>query len=467
MTRREPSLFARLVLLISLVLAFGAAVMITAAWHYARAAANAAYDRLLIGAALQMAESISVEDGKVVPDIPASAFEMLALSQEDRVFYRVVGVAGRTLTGYADLDPGPALGRAPSEPEVVEGTYQEVPVRMAIVARPVSDREVSGVIHVVLAQTELSRAALARELTWRAAILVAIMSLIALGGTAFAVNYALAPLRRLSAALGERAPGDLSALDVSTPREILPFVTAINHFMARLRERMNLLQRFVADAAHQIRTPLTALSSQIELLSHSEMDMAARERVSRIRERSRQLARLTNQLLSHAMVIHRTEAVTFTPVDLKEIARRALKDAVPLSVDPDIVIAFEAPGHSVMMMGEPLSLKEALANVIDNALRHGAPSRLTVRVVEDGAGRVACEVEDDGPGIPQSRWDDVLMRFGSAAPEREGGGLGFAIAAEVCAAHDGALSFRAPQGVGPKESGFTVVLSFPRMESLP
>ena len=242
-------------------------VLGTAAWYYAREAANQAYDRLLVGAAYQIAEAVTVQDGALTVEPPASAFELLALSERDRIFYRVTDVHGDTLTGDDGLD-AIAVPAAETAPTVRDAVFKDVPVRLVRVVRTVSDPAVHGRVEITVAQTTESRAALARELTLRATILVAVMSILALGGTVFAIRYALQPIGRLATALAERDPHDVSPVAVDTPRELKPFVAAINVFISRLKLRMDLMQQFIADAAHQIRTPLTALTAQIELSSH-------------------------------------------------------------------------------------------------------------------------------------------------------------------------------------------------------
>jgi two-component system sensor histidine kinase TctE len=264
-------------------------------------------------------------------------------------------------------------------------------------------------------------------------------------------------LQRLGQALRRRDPRDLTPVSVSTPREIGPFVASINHFMGRLDERVTILQHFVADAAHQIRTPLTALSAQVDLLGQARLDASAQQHLARVQERAAELARLTNQLLSHAMVIHRADAVEFQTLDLTDVARRAFRAAIPTTVDPEIVVSFEGPDEPAIVSGDGVSLREAIVNVIDNALRHGVRSSLAIRVAVEGR-EARVEVEDDGPGIPPTDWSHVTRRFGTA-PSREGSaGLGFAIAAKVMVAHGGALRF-AEKGA----RGFTVILSLPRM----
>ncbi|WP_019400099.1 sensor histidine kinase [Chelatococcus sp. GW1] len=450
MARREPSLFARLIVLIALVLAAGAAALTTAAWYYARAAANEAYDRLLVGAAYQMAEAVHVQDGALTVEVPMSAFELLALSERDRIFYRIVDTSGRTLTGYGDLTLPGDDAPAPDRPALSNGTFMGVPVRLVRAARAFADPAVQGRVDVVVAQTIEARTALARELTLRAVALILAMSTLALGGPIFAIRHALKPMARVGAALRERDPHDVTPVTVATPRELRPFVSAINTFIARLKSRMDLMQQFVADTAHQIRTPLAALKSQVDLLSHHLGEPQARQHLARVEERVDQLSRLVGQLLSHAMISHRAAAVPFTPVDVTETVRRAIREAVPDTLDRDILTALEVPPKPIEVRGDAISLKEAVKNVIDNAVRHGAVTRLTVRLHEEN-GMVEIEVEDDGPGIAPELWPRVVERFGSPSPA--GSGLGLSIAADVLAAHGGSIGFRRGN-----EDGFAVVM---------
>jgi two-component system, OmpR family, sensor histidine kinase TctE len=453
MARREPSLFTRLIVLISLVLMAGAAALTTAAWYYARAAANDAYDRLLVGAAYQMAEAVTVQGGTLTVELPVSAFELLANSERDRIFYKIVDPGGRTLTGYPDLATPDSDAPAMAVPEARDGWFKGADVRVTKVGRFFSDSSVQGRVDVVVAQTTEARTALARELTLRAVALIIVMSVLALGGAVFAIRYALRPIGRVGAALRDRDPHDVTLITVSMPRELRPFVSATNEFITRLRGRMDLMQQFIADAAHQIRTPLTALKSQLQLLSRQPMDLKGLQHLTRVQERVDHLSRLANQLLSHAMVNHRAGAVPFEPIDVVEVVRRAIREAVPETLDRDVFTSLELPPGAVTIAGDAISLKEAVKNVIDNAVRHGAPTQLTLRVRQE-LKTVEIEVEDDGPGIPPELWPQVTERFG--APSPGGSGLGLSIAADVLAAHGGSLSFRARD-----KNGFAVIMCLP------
>ncbi len=454
----RPSLASRLMLRIGVLVAAGAVILVTAAWYYARAAADDAYDRLLVGAVLQMTESLAVEEGELTVSLPVSAFELLGLAGQDRIFYRVIDTAGRTLTGYDDLAVPPgAAGVMGDQPLVTGGCHGGEAVRMAVAARRLTDPAINGTARVVVAQTERARRDLARELTLRVVGLVVVMAAVAVAGTMLAIRYALRPVRGMGEALGRRDPHDLTPLSPEVPRELAPFVGSINHFMGRLDQRVGGLQRFIADAAHQIRTPLTALSAQLDLLEPAVAGEDGRRHLARVQDRLRELSRLTNQLLSHAMVIHRADVVQLKAVDLVDVARRAFRSAIPITIDHDTLVSFDAPQGPVMVLGDPVSLREAIANCIDNALTHGVVSRLEVRVVVRD-GRAMIEVEDDGPGIPAEDWPHMLQRFATTRAGDGGTGLGFAIAAEVMAAHGGELGFRRLEA-----GGFVVVAALPQL----
>ena len=458
MIRPGRSLYSRIILIIAVVFAAGSVALGTAAWFYARIAADDAYDRLLVGAALQIAESIYAQEGTISVDPPVSAFETLSLSVNDRIFYKVVDPRGEVLTGYDDLAPAGSFAEA-REPLISDSEYRGFPVRVAVVGRLVSDPVAPGWTHVIVAQTREARASLTRDLTLKALLLVFAMTSLAFLGVLFAVRRALEPLTRVERELRSRDPKDLTPLDLEIPREIQTLVFTINRFMDRLSGRIALMQRFIADAAHQIRTPLAGLASQVDLLTEETRPERREQQLNRVRERTAELGRLTNQLLNHAMIIHRAEIAEFDTIDLAVLARQVLINAVPLSLDRDVDISFKEPPDPVLMRGDAVSLREALSNLIHNALKHGAETRLEVRVfAEDDAAIV--EVVDDGPGIPVSEWQQVREPFHTKSAT--GSGLGLSIAGDVVRAHGGELRFRERS-----EDGFAVILHFRRLRDAP
>lgn len=448
--RIRGSLYARILAFIAVVICLGTAAVIAAAAHYARLAAGEAYDRLLVGGAVQVAENVFMQGGVLALDPPVAAFA--SLSAYDLVYYKVVDPRGVVVAGYPDLALDPAAAQQARRGVVVEdGSFQGEAVRVAVLGRKMDESD-GGWATVVLAQTTRARDTLARSLTRQAVLIVLAMGVLTMVAGAVAVRWALAPLIRIEKALAGRAPDDLKPIDVATPTEIRTLVSSINLFMGRLAGRIGLMQRFIADAAHQIRTPLAALDAQVELLGHETSAERREQQIERVRQRTAELGRLTNQLLNHAMVIHRGEIGAFAPVDLVELARAVLAASVPLSFDRDVRIAFDAPDEPVVVEGDAVSLREALSNIIHNALVHGATTRLSVSVGHDLDG-AWIEVNDDGPGIPEDHWARALEPFHSGTDS--GTGLGLAIAAEVMKAHHGRVDFRQDPA-----DGFSVVLQF-------
>ncbi len=449
--RQPPSLSARLIALMAVVLLGGAGALGGLAAVAARTAADAAYDRLLAGAAFQIAGALQIADGVASVDPPVSAFETLALADDDRIAYVVVGPDGTVLTGdplLAALVPE-ARALAPATANV---TVRGAAMRALVIDRPLSDRRVSGLARIVVAQTTLSRERLAWDLTAKALVGVIALSALALASIAFAVRLALQPLGRVEALLRRRTPTELTPVDLPVPREIRPLVDALNAFTERLAAHIQATHRFIADAAHQLRTPVAALAGQVDMLG-GESDHARREhQLDRIRERADDISRLTTQLLNHAMVIHRADTVAHDAIDLRDLVRTVLRTAIPLTEAREVEIGFDAGAEAVVVRGDAVSLGEALANLVHNALRHGVRSRLDLAVrAADGMGEVW--VTDDGPGLEDAAFARMLRPFQSGAAG--GFGLGLAIAAEVARAHGGGIAARRVP------AGFAVGLRIP------
>ena len=420
-------------------LASGATALAYAAWTYARVAADEAYDRLLVGAALQIAESVTVVPGRIAVDPPVSAFETLALAVDDRIFYNVTGPGGQVLTGHNDL-AAPAREARRERLILADGTYRGFKIRIASMTRDVTGPGVSGPVTVTVAQTRGARQELTLNLATKSIQLIAVMTALALGAVVLAVRLALRPLDTVRAALVARDPRDISAVDVAAPREISGLIDAINHVLGRLSERIRSMERFVADAAHQIRTPLTALTAQTGLLANEVDAEKRRYRIGRIQMRTDQLGRLTNQLLSHAMVIHRREVVPPEPIALSPLIQKVLSEAVPHSLERDLEVTFDAGGRDLIICGDRVSVSEALINVVSNAVRHGAPSRLSV-VLQRLDDQAVIVISDDGPGIPATEWERVLEPFVRLSETHGGSGLGLAITKDVVIAHGGSIEF--------------------------
>ncbi|MEO8242467.1 MAG: sensor histidine kinase N-terminal domain-containing protein [bacterium] len=430
---RAVSLTLRLAVALTLILSGGGAAVAIAAIAYGQNAAQQSYDRLLIGAANQIAEALTLKDGAINVDIPLAAFELLALAPQDRIFYAVYGPRGELITGYDGLD-GPKTGQ-----NLGDGTFTGAPVRLAEVDRRFAERSFSGTVRVVVGQTTRARAELTRSITRSALLAVVAAGLLMSGLAIFAVRSALGPLQRIERDLAARAPTDLTPLGVAVPREIGTLVSTMNRFMARIDRQVAATGRLIGDASHQLRTPIAAIRAQSELAA-GETDPARQHAiVARIHRRAVSLSRLTDQLLNHALIINRTDAVPLDLIDLRRVAMQAV-DEIDHDARSTDTLKIDLPEDPVMIQGDSFTLVEACKNLAANALRHGVPPAVIVVRVEGRKAVLA--VRDNGPGMPEDHWPDAGTRFArraSVSPTKVG--LGLSIVDAVARAHHGEMSF--------------------------
>lgn len=444
----SDSIFGRLRLLLVTVFALGTVVAMAAAWAFSTAAATDAYDRLLLSAAAQISDAIDVDQGRIVALPPDSAFETLAQSTGDRFFFAVRAPNGDVITGNPALT---VASSAPQEGAAIFGTrdFSGAPMRTVTLYRLIASPTTRGWSSVVVAQSLDARHGLVVRLMLKIGAAILFVGTLGFIASLVAVRKALAPFDRIGHALAERRAQDTAPLQVDSPRETQALVEAINDALRRLHGRMSKLESFTGIAAHQIRTPLSALSAQTELLLTDKTAKARVERVERLRKHIATLSRLTNQLLGQAMVSYRSERIPHQRVDLVELVHQLLRDAIPESLDRDLSVEFEPTDTSIFVEGDKISLREALVNLVGNAVTHGARSLMRVRIcVNDAAARAVVIVADDGPGIDPALWESAAQPFHLARNERDGAGLGLAIVADVARAHGGELVFaRAEDGL--------------------
>ncbi|HEY9548132.1 MAG TPA: sensor histidine kinase N-terminal domain-containing protein, partial [Kiloniellaceae bacterium] len=347
----------------------GTIILAAAALEYGRRAADQVYDQLLAGSALAIAETVNVIDKKLEADLPYAALDMLSLAPDDRVFYRIAAPGGETITGYSDL-PAPETIEVTGHPQFFDATYRGETVRFGILGRLVVEPAVQGWATVQVGQTRRAREALARSIAFDAITPILALTALALALAWIGVTLALRPLVQVGLDLRLRRPTDLHPVATPAPHEIQLLVDSLNRFMQRLRANMDTMQSFIAEAAHQIRTPLASLRVQAQTALDEDDPAVLRRSLERIERNAALASRLTHQLLSHAMVIHRGEAVAFEPVRLDEVVRQAIREAIPLA-EPGIDVDFRDTAGGATVSGDTVMLREAVKNVLDNAVRHG------------------------------------------------------------------------------------------------
>lgn len=404
---------------------------------YAHRAAEQAFDRLLAASALTIAGSVQIEDNGVTVEPPVSSLAML--SGSERVFYEARTSNGRLITGYADLAPALPLAQA-ATPVFAYVTYHDEPVRVATVGRLVSASQHAGWVTVRVAETLGSREELASEILGRGVLPLLVVSLVALGLLWFGVQRAFAPLAVLERDLRTRAPEDLTPLTTPVPREVHRLVEALNAFMQRLSIIMDTLNTLVADATHQVRTPLASLRAQAEVALEETDPKRLRERIGRIHQNATHASQLINQLLMDATITHRLGKGPPEPVGVAETINETRRRIGPVEAGRlRIEIAPEV--RRARIAGDRVALREMLRNLVDNALRYAPDGTVDIQATPVAGFRVALTVSDRGPGISDDEKEAVQQRFtrGRAGQSQSGSGLGLAIVRSVAMAHGGSL----------------------------
>ncbi|MCU0869015.1 MAG: sensor histidine kinase N-terminal domain-containing protein [Burkholderiales bacterium] len=398
---REPrSLRTRLLLSLAVPVTVLAAVAGWAAWQHARGFATETYDRWIGDSAVALSQLAVRRDGRVVVDVPLAAEHMLASDQRDRIYWRIETVDGRFLAGHRDLPTMPRALVPGAAPVCVDREYRGEPVRVA------SYRASDPPIVVAVAETTRKRASLRDELLADAVLPALGILLLSVVAVFAGVNRGLAPLDALAMRLRARRPDSDERIDpADAPREVRPLVEALDDLLERQGAMLDAQRRFTADAAHQLRTPLTGLRTQAELALRDPDPVAARAALERLLPVTQDASRLVAQLLATA----RAEDATATPapretLDLAALAREVTADWVPRALAADLDLGFDGPDAAVPIHGDRLLLREALGNLLDNAIKYcPRGSHVTVRVAADATGTgPTLAVVDDGPGVPAS-----------------------------------------------------------------
>lgn len=451
---KSASIRGRLLWHMCLLFSVGMVALYGAASTYATYAADSSYDRLLMGSAASIAETLSITQGEakeqISVDIPYAALDMLAAAPNDKVFYRVAGLDGTTVTGYGDLPPYRSpLGTLPANQEVrfFDATYRGEPVRFVILGREVRMGGRTGWIRIQVGQTREARSALATQLTLRALVPILLLTVLAAMIVWVTVGRAVRPLEKIGIDLAARKPSDLSPIDeAQVPSEIAPLVVAMNQFMGRLDSNISLLRAFIANVAHQLRTPLTAMLVQLRLAETGKGE-AARASALAASQSGERLARLIDQLLSDALVMHRADEKHLDRFDLRRSVEQALQMASPGAWESDV--RFTTSLKEAMLVGDEVMITEAVKNLAHNALTHGdSPNGvIEVRLTREVDG-YCLQISDSGPGVADDVLADVGSRFKTSRSSQGGAGLGLAIVKQVVDSHGGRLGLSNRPGGG-------------------
>jgi two-component system sensor histidine kinase TctE len=422
------------------------------AFHLAWRATQDTFDLSLLDSALDLARQVRLVDGTPILDLPAAARQMLATSNEDRVAYVVKNSSGKVISGDPNL-PIKTFPSSESRQQYYDAVLDGAPVR-AIALR--SELE-SGHIDIAVAQTLKARDRIFVSILVGLLIPEVLLAAASLAVIWFGVRRGLAPAERLRSEIVSRSPKDLRPIEESTaPLELRPILHAINELLARLDAALGGQRQLIADAAHQLRTPLAVLRARIELALGTPEDRH-RETFEELLTATERTTRLANQLLSLARAEHlHASEETRDAVELKEVVTEVAGNWVVRAADRGIDLAFDL--QPVTVTGNALLIAEMLGNLVDNAIRYTPPGGAVTVRTKTASSAAVLEVEDTGPGIPAEYRDKVRQRFFRLADARiDGCGLGLAIVDEIVSAHGAQMLFSEPR----QGSGLIVTIRFP------
>ena len=467
--REQRSLFGEILdwMLTPLLLLWPVGLALT--WLVAQGIANKPFDRALIYNAHALAQLVTVQRGRPQFNLPQSASEILRADDSDSVYYQVLGPRGEWLSGERDLPPPPEEETPqPGDVRLRDAELRGVDIRVAYiwVRVPV---EGNPLALVQVAETREKRSVLATEIIKGVMVPQFVLLPLAVLLVWLALARGIKPLNQLEERIRARRPDDLSPLDHKTvPLEVAPLVDSVNDLLTRLNDSLATQKRFLADAAHQLKTPLAGLRMQADLAQREGTSTdELKQSLKQIGRSSIRATHTVNQLLAVARAEASGAQMTQQRCDLARLTMDVVRDSVPRAMDKRIDLGYDgaepgAPG--VWLDGNPTLLKELVRNLVDNAINYtpssdDRPGVVTVRVLADTFGRVLLlQVEDTGPGVPASERELIFQPFYRAlGSEADGSGLGLPIVQEIARQHQAEISVEdARPGQTPPGARFTV-----------
>ena len=471
----RPSLRSRLLarLLPPLLALFtlSGAVSYFGARHYA----NSVYDGWLQDSAEALALRVTARGGQPVLDLPEAARQIVQWDATDTTWFEIQGDRRGHIAGQLGLPRHPADFTEPGTSRLYDGKMGGASVRVASITLVPSGSDET--VQILVAETLRKRDALAAELLLSILLPEVALVIVAVGVVSWTLRRMLWPVGRVAEALEAQTYYSLEPVDDrDLPGEVVPLTHAMNALLARLKEALSAQRHFIADAAHQLRTPLTALKLHTDEAAHETDPSRLRPLIAELQRAADRAVRLSNQLLTLARAEPSARPPDQSRFDLRPTVVDAASRWVPAALANGVDLGLaSADGAPIEVRGNPALMAEAVHNLLDNALKYGRPhGRITVSVIADpAAGRARVTVTDDGPGIESHERGRVLERFhridrpqvidvdGQPRGEQPtGSGLGLAIVAEIARGHGGEIRIDDP----PEGPGLCVTIELPLAE---
>lgn len=421
-------------------------------FYAARKTSHDLGDKTLLAASLTILERVIATNGNLLAE---ETLHMLTEKLGDRFFYHVRGPAGAFVTGYSGYP------RPPSDAVIIEnqplfydGQHLDEPVRVVVIQRDFSDRELNGVTTITAWQRTTQRQALTLNLFTQSLTRLVVLVLAAGVIVWFAVRYGLRPLTSLQSAIDRRTPYDLTPIKRTMPMELSGIVTSMNELFARVARSKNNRERFIGDAAHQLRNPIAAIKLQAETALESNDPETTRSGLTQILNVSNTSGRMINKMLSgaSAYALDRDQEGMF---DLSETLQDVVRDAAPSAFERDQEIALEGTDEATSFHGSKTLVREAISNLVDNAIRYAPPASLVEVALRVTDRTYEITVGDLGPPISEDRFLELSQPFVTGREDPTSSGLGLSIAKDIAKSHGGHVATR------PRKKGKEIAIILP------
>ena len=448
--RERRSLFGEILdwMLTPLLLLWPISLALT--WLVAQNIAGKPFDRALEYNVQALAKLVAVKNNSVQFNLTGPAREILRADDTDLVYYQVMGARGEMLSGERDL-PAPPDEEKPLDGEVrlredkINGEDVRVAYTWVFVGEKVEGKAAdkpSAQVLVQVAETLEKRKTLATEIVKGTMVPQFVTLPLAVLLVWLALVRGIKPLAQLEKRIRARKPDDMSPLDdAAVPEEVAPLVSSINDLLSRLKTSLTAQKRFLADAAHQLKTPLAGLRMQADLAQRETNADELKRSLKHIGQSTIRATHTVNQLLALARAETTGRALAKHTLDLVDIVSEVMADSVPRALEKQLDLGYDGPAPgtaTTRLVGNSTLLKELTRNLLDNAIAYTPEKgRITLRVLADRfSGVLLLIVEDSGPGIPESERELVFEPFyRTLGTNVDGSGLGLAIVLEIANQH--------------------------------
>jgi two-component system, OmpR family, sensor histidine kinase TctE len=475
--RERRSLFGEILdwMLTPLLLLWPISLALT--WLVAQNIAGKPFDRALEYNVQALAKLVSVKNNQVQFNLTAPAREILRADDTDLVYYQVMGTRGEYLGGEHDLplppdEDKPINGEVRLREDVIQGEDVRVAYTWIRVDLKGAGAGTSPTVLVQVAETLEKRKTLATEIVKGTMVPQFVTLPLAVLLVWLALVRGIKPLAQLEKRIRARKSDDMSPLDeTAVPEEVAPLVSSINDLLSRLKVSLTTQKRFLADAAHQLKTPLAGLRMQADLAQRETDAVELKKSLKHIGQSSIRATHTVNQLLAMARAETTGRSLAKHRLDLVHIVSEVMADSVPRALEKQIDLGYDGPApgeEATQLEGNPTLLKELVRNLLDNAINYTPEKgQVTLRLMTDRfSGVLVLLVEDSGPGIPEAERELVFQPFYRALGTNvDGSGLGLAIVLEIAKQHGATISIEDATLAGhPQTPGARVTVRFVGMD---